>query len=538
MEIQMSQPPSETVERKFIESYSVDDYQVLTDTGFVDVLKVNKTIPYEVWHLQTENHSLRCADTHILFRPDLSEVFARDLVPGDFVLTDSGPEKVISVSPLGFSDNMYDLELPEGSNHRYYGDGVLSHNTTSYTIFCLWYATFFPDKKIMICANKLQTAIEIMGRIQKAYEYLPRFLKASVITYNKSEIEFSNGSVIKGFATGSSSARGFSGNCVTGDTKVGIRFKAIKFLKLTVPISWLRFLGKTTKVKSSVYESGKEDSPIKRFYGATDFIKGIQVRTDHGWADAERLLWRDVEKTMVVQTKDSSGETHELRCTECHVLYDSAGEPIYAKDTNGKFVQTERGVEQVFFTAIVPNSTTVYDISLRDDPHTYYTNGFLSHNCVILDEFSFVQKNLASDFFASVMPIISSGKNSKAIIVSTPNGTDNLYYEIWKAATSKEASKNKEGWKPFRIDWWEAGGIRDEKWKQQQIATIGIQRWNQEFGNEFLDSATTKKLIPDDVIERYRIKITERRDSGKDQGKDLYVSSKDGRKTYVFRMWH
>lgn len=116
--------------------------------------------------------------------------------------------------------------------------------TTSYTIFCLWYATFFPDKKIMICANKLQTAIEIMGRIQKAYEYLPKFLKASVTVYNKSEIAFANGSVIKGFATGSSSARGFSGNCVTGETKVYIRFKFIPFIKIPISINFLRILGK------------------------------------------------------------------------------------------------------------------------------------------------------------------------------------------------------------------------------------------------------------------------------------------------------
>ena len=27
--------------------------------------------------------------------------------------------------------------------------------TTTYTIFCLWYATLFQDKKITICANKL-----------------------------------------------------------------------------------------------------------------------------------------------------------------------------------------------------------------------------------------------------------------------------------------------------------------------------------------------------------------------------------------------
>ena len=99
---------------------------------------------------------------------------------------------------------MYDIELDDSSNHRYYTDGILSHNTTTYTIFCLWYATLFLEKKIMICANKLATALEIMDRIKTAYDYLPDFIKPGVVVYNKGSIEFTNKSKITAFSTSSS----------------------------------------------------------------------------------------------------------------------------------------------------------------------------------------------------------------------------------------------------------------------------------------------------------------------------------------------
>jgi len=54
-----------------------------------------------------------------------------------------------------------------------------------------------------------------------------------------------------------------------------------------------------------------------------------------------------------------------------------------------------------------------------------------SMNVVICDEFAFLQKNIADKLFTSMYPTISSSKNGKFIIVSTPNGTDNLYYDIW-----------------------------------------------------------------------------------------------------------
>ena len=128
----------DTIDRKFIESYDVSDYEILTDTGWEDISKVHKTVPYEVFELKTDGHSIKCADTHIVFDENMNEVFVESLDAGDIVKTDSGDEKVLSVKNLGFSDNMYDIELTDESHHRYYADGVLSHNSTTYSIYFLW----------------------------------------------------------------------------------------------------------------------------------------------------------------------------------------------------------------------------------------------------------------------------------------------------------------------------------------------------------------------------------------------------------------
>ena len=64
-----------------------------------------------------------------------------------------------------------------------------------------------------------------------------------------------------------------------------------------------------------------------------------------------------------------------------------------------------------------------------------------SYNMIFLDEFAFVPTNVAEDFFSSVYPTISSGKSTKVIIVSTPNGM-NLFYKLWVDAENKRNSYN------------------------------------------------------------------------------------------------
>ena len=107
-----------------------------------------------------------------------------------------------------------------------------------------------------------------------------------------------------------------------------------------------------------------------------------------------------------------------------------------------------------------------------------------SFNCVFLDEFGFVPNNIAEEFFNSVYPVISSGKTSKIIIVSTPNGM-NLFYKLWMDAIGK-----KNGYKPFEIHWSMVPG-RTEQWKEETIRNTSLRQFQQEFETEFLGSSNT-----------------------------------------------
>ena len=160
-----------------------------------------------------------------------------------------------------------------------------------------------------------------------------------------------------------------------------------------------------------------------------------------------------------------------------------------------------------------------------------------SASILVLDEFSFVAPGIADKLFTSVYPVVSSAKDGKVIIVSTPNGTNNLFYKIWKQATAKEAKKNLDGWKPFQMWWWQVPG-HDEKWKEAQIASIGKEKFEQEFNNSFVDGSSYKKLISDEKIEQFRRKISEWKEKNQNQGKDLFINSKDKSKTYTFKMYH
>lgn len=150
---------------KFIESHDVDNYEILTDSGWQDCVAVHKTVEYKVWRVETERHALECADDHIVFRGDMSQAFVKDLALGDVIMTEAGTEKIISVERTGQFENMFDVELADDTDHRYYTNGILSHNTTSYTIFALWTLIFKPEQRIMLLANKADTVLEIIGRI-------------------------------------------------------------------------------------------------------------------------------------------------------------------------------------------------------------------------------------------------------------------------------------------------------------------------------------------------------------------------------------
>ena len=107
-----------------------------------------------------------------------------------------------------------------------------------------------------------------------------------------------------------------------------------------------------------------------------------------------------------------------------------------------------------------------------------------SFNIIFLDEFAFVPATIAEQFFNSVYPTISAGKNTKMIIVSTPHGM-NLYYKLWT-----DAENRRNDYVPIEVHWSEVPG-RDEKWKEQTIRNTSPEQFQQEFECEFLGSVNT-----------------------------------------------
>ena len=107
-----------------------------------------------------------------------------------------------------------------------------------------------------------------------------------------------------------------------------------------------------------------------------------------------------------------------------------------------------------------------------------------SFNLIYLDEFAFVQPNLQEEFFASVYPTISSGKTSKVMITSTPNGM-NLFYKLWM-----DSLEGRNNYKNFEIHWSHVPG-RDAAWREETIRNTSERQFAQEFETEFLGSSNT-----------------------------------------------
>ena len=126
----------------------------------------------------------------------------------------------------------------------------------------------------------------------------------------------------------------------------------------------------------------------------------------------------------------------------------------------------------------------------------------MSFNIIFLDEFAFVPNHIAEQFFSSVYPTISSGKSTKVIIISTPNGM-NMFYKLWH-----DAERGKNEYTTTEVHWSQVPG-RDAAWKEQTIKNTSERQFTQEFECEFLGSVDTlitasklRTMVYEDPIER------------------------------------
>lgn len=265
------------------------------------------------------NVNLKRSNQNIEWTPDLVQEYVK--CQNDPIYFTETYMKIINVDEGLTNFKLYDYQknmVNSFKNNRYsiVTTARQAGKSTTTCAFILWYIIFNPDKVVALLANKGDTAREILGRVQLAYQHLPKWLQQGVIEWNKGSFVLENNSRVIAAATSASAIRGFS------------------------------------------------------------------------------------------------------------------------------------------------------------------------INLLFIDEAAFIDN--WDEFFTSVYPTISSGTESKIILVSTPNGLNHFY------ATWINAIENKNGYAPLLVNWKEVPG-RDEEWRKNTIAGMNfdIEKFDQEYNCEFLGSSGT-----------------------------------------------
>lgn len=101
-----------------------------------------------------------------------------------------------------------------------------------------------------------------------------------------------------------------------------------------------------------------------------------------------------------------------------------------------------------------------------------------------VDEHAFIEN--WADFAASTLPTLSSGKTTRLVFTSTPNGLNHFYYYV------KSAREKKSNFKLIEVPWWKVPG-RDEEWKQKILEQLDFDtlKFEQEYNLMFAGSSGT-----------------------------------------------
>lgn len=105
----------------------------------------------------------------------------------------------------------------------------------------------------------------------------------------------------------------------------------------------------------------------------------------------------------------------------------------------------------------------------------------------ISDELAHVKKNIQEAMWSSILPTLSTG--GSCVVMSTPNGDNDLYAEIWRGA---EGGLN--GFAHIFVpieeipDYTRPGHFRDEIWQADMLSKVGELKFRQEYLAEFLSN--------------------------------------------------
>jgi|TARA_Y100000289_G_scaffold64030_1_gene75292 hypothetical protein len=219
---------------------------------------------------------MKCKEDPVYFAKNYIKIVSLDhgLVPFDLY---PFQERLIQ----NFHDNRFNIcKMPRQTG-----------KSTTCVSYLLHYAVFNDNVNIAILANKASTARDLLGRLQLAYENLPKWMQQGIISWNKGSLELENGSKISSNSTSSSAVRGGSYNVIFLDEFAFIpNHIADDFFASVYPtIS----SGQSTKV--IIVSTPRGMNHFYRMWHDSEKGKNEYVPTDVHWSEVpgRDLAWKE-----------------------------------------------------------------------------------------------------------------------------------------------------------------------------------------------------------------------------------------------------
>ncbi len=160
--------------------------------------------------------------------------------------------------------------------------------STTSVAYLLHYVVFNDSVNVGILANKAATARDLLGRLQTAYENLPKWMQQGIIAWNKGSLELENGSKILAASTSASAVRGMSFNILFLDEFAFVpNHIAEDFFSSVYPTITS---GKTTKV--IMVSTPRGMNHFYRYWHDAERKKNEYIPTDVHWS---QVPGRDAE---------------------------------------------------------------------------------------------------------------------------------------------------------------------------------------------------------------------------------------------------
>lgn len=209
-----------------------------------------------------------------------------------------------------------------------------------------------------------------------------------------------------------------------------------------------------------------------------DCFDEYEVLTEDGFKDFSGIKVLYDKEVIELQLQDNQN----LKCQINHEIKLIDGSFVKAIDQLGKI--TSSGLTILNISEV--ESEPLYDLINVQDTHQYYTNNIIQHNCGFVENFD--------ELWKSVLPTISSGRRSKLIVTSTPNGLNHFYDMVDKA------KRGKNDFKLMEVLWYDVtprlygpDGKFDDglAFVTSQITASQVEAYLQEFCCRFLGAANT-----------------------------------------------